>query len=279
MNDKELSRFIGYLFSDGSLRYKRNKKGIVQAEVAIECADICIAEDFQQLCKKILKRDVGKISIRKRNKNWRASYSFYCKLNKKWRKFFFKISPTFKTSPCILNKIDGCKCPKGHYKNTNYPNIKVPKFVFKNKENIKNFLQAFTNSEGSIQLRVNRHNKWLEFSRHVRISTEHPLLLKKIYKMLKILRIENRFAPKSNPNSIIIQQKKSIKKFKKEIGFMDGIYITPTGIWGNYEKSKILNALISTFDFNRGFLQNFENEKDIYSFIKVNHLPDMVSET
>ena len=282
MDDKFLSRFLGYLFSDGCLKRKINKKGIEQTEVCIECTDISIVQDFQHLCREILGREVGKISSRKRKEKWRMSYSFYCKLNKQWRKFFFKMSPTYRTSPCptTYKKNGLCKmCLTKHYKNTEYPNIKIPKFVFRNKENIINFLQAFTNSEGSIQLRVNKHDKWFEFSRLVKISTEHPVLLNEISAMLEILEINHRIAPLKPPNSIIIQQKVSILKFKQLIGFMDGICVTPTGIWGNYEKSKILNALTKTFDFEKGFLQKFSNAEELYSFIKVNYLPDMASET
>ncbi|MBI2972104.1 MAG: LAGLIDADG family homing endonuclease [Candidatus Aenigmarchaeota archaeon] len=281
VNERRMSRFIGYLFSDGSLRRKKNKMGIEQVEVSIECADLAIVQDFRQLCSDILGRNVGKITKRKRDKNWRASYSFYCKLNKEWRKFLFSMSPTFRTSPCLVNLHGGKLCQKcltKHYKDTTYPGIKIPRFVYKSNNNIKDFLQAFTNSEGSVQLRANRHGKWLEFSRHIKISTEHPLLLKGISRMLKTLKINHRFVPKTNPNSVIIQQKESIKKFRKLIGFMGGIRITPTGIWGNYEKTKILDAIIKTFDFDRGFLQTFLDDNEIYSFIKVNHLPDMASE-
>ncbi len=282
INEKHMSRFLGYLFGDGSLRRKKNKMGVEQAEVAIECADLVLVQDFQQICSKILGRKVGKITKRKRSENWRASYSFYCKLNKSWRKFFFNMSQTYRTSPCPIKNKHGdlCRvCLTKHYKDTMYPAIKIPKFVFKNKENIRTFLQAFTNSEGSVQLRANRHNKWLEFSRHVKISTEHPILLKEVSRMLKILKISHRFAPRKNPNSLIIQRNESIRRFRKLVGFMDGIRITPTGIWGNYEKSKILDAIIKTFEFDRGFLQTFSDDNEIYSFIKVNHLTDMVSET
>ena len=281
MKEKDISRILGYLFGDGSLRIKKNKKGLEQAEISIECADISIVKDFQNLCIKILERKVGKISARKRSKNWRTSYSFYCKLNRQWRKFFFKLSTTYRTSPCIIyNKNKICKkCKTKHYKNTKYPLIKIPSFIFRKKENMKNFLQAFVNSEGSIQLRVNKHGKWLEFSRHVKISTEHPVLLKEVSRMLTLLKINNRLAPKTNPNSIIIQQQDSIKKFDNLIGFMKGIRITPTGIWGNYEKSKILKVAIKTFDFKRGFLQKFSDSDELYSFIKVSYLPDMDSET
>ncbi len=280
MNERDLARFLGYLFSDGSLRRKRNKKGIELAEVSIECTDLSIVQDFQQLCKKILCREVGNISTRKRRETWRASYSFYCKLNKSWRKYFFKMSPTYRTSPCSDYENGICEiCHTKHYKKTKYPYIKIPEFVFKNRYNMQNFLQAFTNSEGSVQLRVNKHNKWLEFSCYVKISTEHPLLLKEVSMMLNILKIDNRLAPKINPNSIIIQKQNSIKRFQVLVGFMNGIKITPTGIWGNYEKAKILEAVIKTFDFKRGFLQNFANNEELYSFIKVNYLPDMASET
>lgn len=279
MNEENLARFLGYLFGDGSLRRKKNKNGIGQTELAIECADLSVVQDFQKLCKEILQRDVGKITSRKRKRSWRTSYSFYCKLNKQWRKLFFKFSPTYRTSPCPDYEDGICAvCKTKHYKGTKYPYIQIPKFIFRNRNNMQNFLQAFTNSEGSVQLRVNRHNKWLEFSCYVKISTEHPTLLKEVSKMLKILEIDNRFAPKLNPNSIIIQKQDSIKVFQKLVGFMDGIKVTPTGIWGNYEKAKILKAVINTFDFERGFLQKFSNDEELYSFIKVNYLPDMASE-
>ena len=81
--------------------------------------------------------------------------------------------------------------------------------------------------------------------------------------LLKKLEIQHRFSPKNEPVSIIIQPKDSIRKFKKEIGFMKGIEVSPRGFWGGFEKSKVLEIIVKSFELPRGKLQEFTSESEI----------------
>jgi hypothetical protein len=264
MKEQLLCRFLGYLFSDASLRIKKvkNKKKI-QTEVMIECADKSIVQDFSNICHKLLEREVGKIHTRKRSENWRRTYIFYCKINKKWRNQLFSFSPTYRTKPVAGE----------------YPKIRISDIVFSKRANVISFLQAFVNGEGSIQLRVTKHDKWFELTRYIKISCSHPYLLNQVSKMLEILNIHHRVAPLKNPKAIIIQKKKSVIDFKETIGFMDGICVSNNGRWASYEKKQILRALVNSFDIPRGRLQEFADKESVYKFLNVNYLPEMDSET
>jgi hypothetical protein len=259
--EEQLCRLLGYLLGDASLKIKKIKNTRkIQTEVVIETADKAVTKDFSETCRKLLKRDVGRITSRKRSERWRKTYCFSCKINKEWRQKLFKLSPTYRTKPII------------HNNTKKYPDAKIPVIVFKNKNNMRNFLQAFVNSEGSVQLRVSRHDKSLELMRYVKISCSHPRILNSASDMLKAMSINNRKAPLKNSNSLIIQQKDSLRQFSKEIGFMKGIKVSRTGRWGGYEKRDILNLLIKTFDMKRGHLQHHNNESDVYRFLR-NQLP------
>jgi len=256
MDEEILCRLLGYLFGDASMRIKRVKgTEKIQTDVIIECADRAIVEDFSGVCRRLLERDVGSIGKRKRSKNWRATYTFSCKINKEWRKRLFGLSPTYRTKPYV-----------GSVKR--YPNVKIPGVVFKNKHTLRNFLQAMVNSEGSVQLRVWKHNKWFELLRYVKISCSHPTVLDAIHKTLNSIGVDNRKAPKRNPNSVIIQKKEAMRKFSNEIGFMKGIWVSRTGLWKGHEKRDILNLAIKTFDMPRGHLQRFNTEKQVYWFLR-----------
>lgn len=268
MDETNLCRFLGYLFGDGSLKVKKvkgDKKTQVEAE--IECADRVVVEDFASICQKLLKRNVGSIRERKRNKNWRTTYTFSCKINKKFQKHLFSLSPTFRTKPHLTKK------------GKVYPTIRLPEIIYKRKENTTGFLKSITNSEGSIQLRVSKHGKWFELMRFVKISCSHPLLLQEISKCLDTLGIENRLAPKNSPVSVIIQKKNSVRKFQKKVNFLEGIKVSNNGRWKGIYKSSVLSALIDSYNIPRGKLQNFKTKEEVYKFLIVNYFPEMDSET
>lgn len=250
---------MGYLFGDGSLRIKKSR----QVEAAIECADKVIVEEFANICRRLLKRDVGKIHTRKRSENWRETYSFYCKFNKEFSKILFSLSPTYRTKP----------------KDGEFPKIRIPEIIYKNEENAINFLQAIANSEGSVQLRVAKHGKWFELTRFVKISCSHPQLLHHTALLLMMLGIENRKHPKKKPVSVIIQQKESLVKFSKKIGFLRGIKVGNLGRWKGYDKNFILKTAIASFELPYGRLQRCNNIQDCYNFLKINYPPEMDSET
>jgi len=253
MNERSLSRLVGYLLGDASLkRKKRYKRTGTQVELSIEATDLSLVEDFRNLCKRFVGREVGKITNRKRSKNWRKSFSFSCKVKKDLAELLYELSPTYNTKP----------------KNGVFPPCRIPKIVFKNKDNTINFLQAFVNCEGSVRLKVVKHKKWWELSRYVKISAKHPVLLEGTSKLLKLLEIHHRFAPKNNPIAVIVQSKYAIKKFQETIGFMRGIKVSPRGLWGGFEKSKVLEIVVKSFELQRGELQKFSNENEIYEFLK-----------
>jgi hypothetical protein len=268
MNKMYLSKLLGYLLGDASFKMKKRRSdNKTQSEVAIECADKAIVEDFSEICKKLLKREVGGIHSRKRAGNWRRTYHFTCKINKEWRNILLDLSPTYRTKPFRVNG------------EVIFPELRIPRFISSKTIFIANFLKAFTNCEGSIQLRVTKHAKWFEITRYVKLSCSHPHILQEVSRMLEILGISNRKAPKNNPVSVIIQGKKSILEFNRLIGFKKGIEVSNNGRWAGYEKRDILNALLKTFSLPRGKLQEFKKTEEIYNFIKINYLPKMDSET
>ena len=260
MEEKRLARLVGYLLSDASVKIKKrsNRKGF-QTELSIESADLSITEDFAKLCEEFTERKVGNITKRKRSTNWRETYSFACKINKVKSEFLFKLTPTYL-------KMDR-KC-------------KIPDFVFKNQKNSVNFLQAFTNSEGSIRLRVLKNKKWWQIQRYVKLSSKNPTILNGIEFLLNSLQIKNRKTPPKNSIGIIVQEKKSLKKFRDLVNIMSGIEVSPVGIWGSYEKKKVLEMAINSLNLKRGELQKFKTEKEIYGFLNnVDCFPEMDSET
>lgn len=260
MEENRLARLVGYLLSDASVRIKkRSRRSGFQTELSIESADLSLTQDFAKLCSEFTKRNVGKISTKHRSANWRETHSFACKINKTLSEFLFKLTPTY-------IKMD--------------KNCKIPNFVFKDTENMVNFLQAFTNSEGSARLRLVKSRKWWQVQRYVKLSSKNPTILEGVQKTLDSLDIKNRKAPKKKPVALIIQEKNSLKKFQKLIGFMGGIKVSLNGIWKGHEKSQILNMAVNSLEIKRGELQKFQNAEELYEFLKnVNYFPEMDSET
>lgn len=246
MKKSRLCRLAGYLLGDASIKKKYKRSGRFQIELSIEAADLSMVKDFRELCKELVNRKVGRIHSRKRSENWRKTYQFSCKINKKISKFLFDLS--------TFNKRDF--------------SVKIPEIVFRNKKNKINFLQALFNSEGSVALNVSKNRKWWVITRYVKFSSKNLTILKTVKKILLSLEISCRISSLKNPKEITIQGKENLIKFSRLINFMYGIEISPFSIWGGYEKNKILKLAIISYKLKRGFLQQFRNKEEIYNFLQ-----------
>ena len=134
--------------------------------------------------------------------------------------------------------------------------------------NTINFLQALTNSEGSVCLTIYKNRKWWTLKRYVKISNTNPNILKSIKKSVDILGIQGRFWPKKNPVAVIIQGESSVSRFKQLVNFRKGIKVSSIGIWKEFEKHELLNFLLKSYHLDRGKLQEFKTKKDVYNFLR-----------
>lgn len=155
------------------------------------------------------------------------------------------------------------------FKNGEFPNIELPKFIKElSKNEICKILQSMFSSDGSISLSARWHktnNSW-EIRRRVELSCKHPIIRKQLIDLLKSIGL----SPVNSSNeNITIEKIEDIKKFKEIIGFVKGIKIgKDSKNWDGFEKNQILSLAIRTMEFSKKDLQHFRTKEEVIDFLK-----------
>jgi hypothetical protein len=75
--------------------------------------------------------------------------------------------------------------------------------------------------------------------------------------------------PKIWKKEIVLDEKNDIFRFQKEIGFVDGVKISrKSKNWIGFEKNKILELIVKTFQLRKKDLEKFSNKEEIVNFLK-----------
>ncbi len=167
----------------------------------------------------------------------------------------FNIVPTFRTK---------------QFTDGTFPQSKLPDFFFElpNVE-IYKILQAMFSADGCVSLwivRNKRKNLW-EIKKLVKISCKHPVIRQQLFQLLKKLDYSPTLR-KSN-DEVVLFRKQDIIKFRKEIGFVNGVKVTKDSKnWEGFEKNQILDLAIKTYKLKKKDLHEFKTKDDIIFSLK-----------
>ena len=71
--------------------------------------------------------------------------------------------------------------------------------------------------------------------------------------------------PKIWKKEIVLDEKNDIFRFQKEIGFVDGVKISrKSKNWIGFEKNKILELIVKTFQLRKKDLEKFQSLEDCW---------------
>ena len=163
-----------------------------------------------------------------------------------------RFSPTFRTRK---------------FSDGSFPDARIPEFfnTLPKKELCK-ILQVMFSTDGSIILRVKWHKfkrKW-EISREIKLGCKHPHLKKQISDLLKKLD----FSPLTREDCIVLERKKDILKFSKEIRFVDGVKMAKNSIWSERTKNEVLELAVKSFGIKENEINKFGSKEEIINFLK-----------
>jgi len=162
-----------------------------------------------------------------------------------------KISPSFRTKPC--NHFPICPVLKNNLQNehkhiklngTIWSEIKIPENLFRNKRDKSEFLKIYISCDGYPSI-FPRKDSWSAVERIVAIVCHHPILKKRLSQLMTDLKIPHTI----KENSLEMRSKDKIEKFKKKIGFVDGVKMTGNSkYWEGLTKNEVLNKIIKSYD-------------------------------
>ena len=165
-----------------------------------------------------------------------------------------KISPSFRTKPC--NHFPICPYLKSdkinrrlehpHIKSNGlvWSEIKIPENLFRNKKDKSEFLRIYISCDGYPSI-FPRRDSWSAVERIVAIVCHHPMLKQRLSELLSDIQVPHTV----KENSLEMRSKESIKKFKNQIGFVDGVKMTGNSrYWEGLPKNEVLDKIIKSYD-------------------------------
>jgi len=166
-------------------------------------------------------------------------------------KELLKLTPTYRTAI---------------YPNRKFPPAKLTKEVFnlplrKQKE----LLRLIFSLEGSISIAFQKRKGRTQILPRVKLGCKHPLLRKQLFKWLRKLG----FQPTEEKEGIYLRKLEDIKKFAKEIRFVNGVKIgRKARFFQGIEKNQLLFAILWLIKMNKDSLMFDIGKKEIITLIK-----------
>lgn len=183
-----------------------------------------------------------------------------------------KISPSFRTKSC--NHFPVCPYLKSdkinlRFKHTHvksdgfvWSEIKIPENLFQNKKDKSEFLKIYISCDGYPSI-FPRKDSWSAVERIVAIVCHHPILKQRLSELLDDLKVPHNV----KENSLEMRSREAIIKFKKEIGFVNGVEMTGNSrYWEGLTKNKVLNKIIKSYD------TKFDSRNTSYVINKIKQL-------
>lgn len=168
-------------------------------------------------------------------------------------RLLLNVCPTFRTIP---------------FSDGTLPKTRLPTFVLEFKEDqIREILKIMFSADGAICLGVkwNKAEKRWKFTRKVTLTCWNLTLKEDIGKLLSSLGIKF----KISNTDIIIERNMEILKFTKFVSFLDGVKISrKSKNWEGFEKNRILELAVKTFDLKKKDLQKFRTKEEVINFLK-----------
>ena len=110
---------------------------------------------------------------------------------------------------------------------------------------LREVLKLMFSCDGSpvFTLKFDKHKKIWRKVRRIKFASKNKMLLFQVAGMLKRLRL----TPQISEGEIIIEKKRDIGKFSKEIRFFEGVPMSKNSKWFGLSKNEVLDLIISSF--------------------------------
>jgi hypothetical protein len=155
------------------------------------------------------------------------------------------------------------------FKDGKFPNCRIPEFFFKlRKHELTEIMKVMFSADGCVSIGVwwNPKEKAWKLKRRIQISSSHPIIRKQLAKLLKE---KFNINAKIRWNGVVIENKSDIKKFWKEIRFVDGVKISgKSKNWKGFEKNQILDLAVKTLNLKKQDLKKFKSKEEVINFLK-----------
>jgi hypothetical protein len=238
-----LGVLIGLLLTDGSVRKTKHSNKVIFSNKSEELHKL-----FRDIMQKLFQ-------IKKFEEYTDARGVKSTTVNKKEIvDYLLTLTPSYRTKP---------------YEDGNFSAAKIPGFIEKmRKKDLALVLQAMFSGDGSVVLGIKWHklkNSWV-FTRRIQLTSEHPVILDQL---ANILRKNFDTTPKIWRNQVVLDNKKDIQRFQKEIGFVKGLKTSmKSRNWFGKEKNAVLKLLIKSFEIKKRDLDQFKTKEDAIMFLK-----------
>lgn len=164
---------------------------------------------------------------------------------------FLKLSPTFRTRPCNVPPF----CPKwtGHPEKAvphecnslnGFPPARIPEFVMNGSIEVKGVaLKAAMSCDGGIEFHKIKQNNKEYLQRRLVFRCHNPNLLSQWKKLF----LDCGFKVTETKNELRITGKEQFKKFRDEIGFIEGVKVEKSKNWKGMDKNELLDIVINSW--------------------------------
>lgn len=228
--EKLLAKLIGLLLTDGSLW--QIKKTNVWCISFTSNSDALI-EEFEKLTFELFE-------IKFKRRPYRGAIELKRTINRRFAEELISYTPTYRTL----------------IKEGKETEAKVPEFITQNENLAKEFLKYAFTGDGTVALQIGKAKYGYRFDRNVRIFCEHSGLRKQYFELLTKLG----YKPTLLKDGVLLRKPENVKKFSKEIGFVEGVKISGEGLWKGITKSTLLEFIANSYDLKPKKLGKTKND-------------------
>lgn len=214
-----MARLIGLLLTDGGLSVISKRRRLHFTSNSEE-----LMREFRYLTKKLFN-----LSTKPRIRN--GAFHIDVWISRKTRDELFSYSPTYRK--LAYDKVSG-----------NYPEAKIPEFIFNDIKLAREFLKYVFTADGSVIFNIGKARYGFRFDRCVKLYCEHPNLRKQYFQLLKKLG----YKPAIWKDSIILRKPENMIKFCNEINFVENVKISGNGLWKGFNKSDLLKFCVESYN-------------------------------
>lgn len=251
----QLARFFGMLLTDGGISNVSGKW-----RMHFTNTSGVLNEEFKRLSLELFDRRVSR------------EYRNGAVIQRAWVNSiignFLYYSESFRTQAC--NSFPICSCLRGRKIHKNkyrvggriFSNVRIPRFIFRNKRYAAEFLRYAFSCDGFVNLHIGKAKYGFRLDRRVELACLNPRLKKDYKNLLKLFDIESKICEER----LRISRENNVKKFNKYIGFVKGVKVTGYQRWSGVEKSRLLKLAAKTYSMKNIF--RMQSQEQIFRYFK-----------
>ncbi len=213
-----LARLIGLLLTDGSL--SQIKKTKVWRISFISNSEKLVSE-FERLAFELFQ-------IRFTKEHYKGAIQIKHTINRKYVEEMLNYSPTYRTLT----------------KNGKETEAIIPEFIKNQKNLAREFLKYAFTGDGTVIFNIGKAKYGFRFDRCVKLYCEHTSLRKQYFELLERLN----YKPTMLKDAVLLRKPENIRKFTKEICFIEGVKISGNGLWNGITKANLLRFAANSYN-------------------------------